>query len=414
MQSVGQLGRLPATLERIEEKMNSARPLLKHYDFQLSEYEARIERVRRLMKEQRLDGILITSEFNHRYLTGFTTQFWRSPTRPWYFVLPLAGDPILIVPDQGVENTVRTSWVKTVRTFPSPNPLNEGIDVVVDALRRCAGSFGRIGFEIGQESRLGITVSDFQRIVSGISPASVADAENILRRVRQVKSPAEIEKIHKACRIVSAAYERLPTYARIGQREDEIIRKLHAELIAEGIDKAPYLIACSGPGGYPDAIMGPTDKHVESGDMLIIDTGSVFDGYYCDFNRNWAFGRASDEAKRAYELCYAATDAGLAALRPGAKASDLFRAQAKVLESGSSDWLGTRMGHGLGIQMTETPSNKIGDDTILEVGMVITIEPGMFYGERQLMLHEEDAVITDSGIEILTRRAPKELPVIPN
>ena len=62
--------------------------------------------------------------------------------------------------------------------------------------------------------------------------------------------------------------------------------------------------------------------------------------------------------------------------------------------------------------MTETPSNRIGDDTILEVGMVITIEPGIFYGPRKLMLHEEDAVITSDGIELLTRRAPSQLPVI--
>ena len=100
-------------------------------------------------------------------------------------------------------------------------------------------------------------------------------------------------------------------------------------------------------------------------------------------------------------------------MKPGAKASDLFRAQAKVLEEVSSDWLGTRMGHGLGIQMTETPSNRIGDDTILEVGMVMTIEPGIFYGPRHLMLHEEDALITTDGIELLTKRAPPELPIIP-
>lgn len=387
--------------------------ILKHYDFALAEYENRIERVRRMMTEARLDAIVITSEFNHRYLSGFTTQFWRSPTRPWYFILPRLGAPSLIVPSQGVENSIRTSWVGNVLTFPSPNPGNEGIDVVVGELRKCPSTFGQIGFEIGQESRLGITVSDFQRIVSGISPAKVADAEGLLRQARQIKSPAEVSKIARACGLAGEAYDLVPQFARIGQREDEIVRAVHVDLIQRGIDKAPYLIGCSGPGGYPDGIMGPTDKIVERGDVMIIDTGSVFDGYYCDFNRNWAFGVASDEAKRAYELCWKATEAGLAALKPGAKASDLFRAQAKVLEEVSSDWLGTRMGHGLGIQMTETPSNRIGDDTILEVGMVMTIEPGIFYGPRHLMLHEEDALITADGIELLTKRAPPELPIIP-
>ncbi len=387
--------------------------MLRHYDFPLAEYHQRVERVRESMTEARLDGLLITSEFNHRYLTGFTTQFWRSPTRPWYFVLPRVGEPVVIVPNQGIENTVRTSWVDNIQTFPSPNPENEGIDLVTDALRGCGGKFGRIGFEIGQESRIGITIADFQRIVAGISPATAEDCEGILRRARQIKSPAEIAKIRSACQLASDAYERVGTYARIGDRECDITRRMHIDLIQNGIDKAPYLIACSGPGGYPDAIMGPTDKRIEEGDVLIIDTGSVFDGYYCDFNRNWAFGRASDDAKRAYETCHAATEAGLEALRPGIRASDLFRAQAQVLEGVASNWLGTRMGHGLGIQMTETPSNRIGDDTVLEVGMVITIEPGMFYAPRKLMLHEEDAVITDHGIELLTRRAPPELPIIP-
>lgn len=387
--------------------------LLKHFDFPISEYQNRIERVRTLMTEAKLDAIVITSEFNHRYLTGFTTQFWRSPTRPWYFVLPRVGEPAVIVPSQGVENTVRTSWVDTVLTFPSPNPENEGIDIVVDRLRKCEATFGRVGFEIGQESRMGITFTDFQRIIDRISPSTVADAEGILRKARQVKSPAEVAKIARACALAGDGYDTVASFARVGQREDEIIRALHVDLIERGLDKAPYLIGCSGPDGYPDGIMGPTDKIVEAGDVMIIDTGSVFDGYYCDFNRNWAFGHASDAAKRAYELCWDATEAGLSALRPGAKASDLFRAQAKVLESVSSGWLGTRMGHGLGIQMTETPSNRIGDDTILEVGMVITIEPGMFYGPRHLMLHEEDALITDSGIELLTRRAARELPIIP-
>ncbi len=387
--------------------------VLKHFDFTMAEYENRIERVRALMTEERLDAIVITSEFNHRYLTGFTTQFWRSPTRPWYFVLPRKGEPAVIVPSQGVENTMRTSWVATILTFPSPNPDNEGIDVVVDRLRKCDATFGRIGFEIGRKSRMGITFSDFQRIVAGISPSTVGDAEGILRKARQIKTPAEVAKIARACALASDAYDDVPSYARIGQREDAIIRSMHVDLIRRGIDKAPYLIGCSGPGGYPDGIMGPTDKVVDAGDVMIIDTGSVFDGYYCDFNRNWAFGHATDEAQRAYELCWEATEAGLAALKPGARASDLFRAQAKVLESVSSDWLGTRMGHGLGIQMTETPSNRIGDDTILEVGMVMTIEPGIFYGQRHLMLHEEDALITDSGIELLTRRAPRELPIIP-
>jgi Xaa-Pro dipeptidase len=381
--------------------------------FTAAEFEHRIERTRKVMTDQKLDGLLVTSEFNYRYLTGFTSQFWRSPTRPWYFVLPREGEPLVIIPDQGVENMERTSWVKQMRTWPSPRPENEGIDLVVDALRNCKGRFGRIGAEIGKESRIGITVADFLRIRDGISPLTIADCEGVVRQVRMVKSPAEVARIRHVCQIVCDGYDALAKNVRRGDTEADIIRKLHVDLISRGAHKSPYLIGVTGPGGYPDAIMGPTDRVVEPGDVLIIDTGTTYDGYYCDFNRNWAFGTATDAAKRAYKLCYAATEAGMAALRPGARASDLYRAQAKILEDSAIGFVGTRMGHGLGVQLTETPSNMLGDDTILEAGMVMTIEPGLFYGPRQLMLHEENLVVTEHGAELLTRRATEELQVYP-
>jgi Xaa-Pro aminopeptidase len=147
--------------------------------------------------------------------------------------------------------------------------------------------------------------------------------------------------------------------------------------------------------------------------MLLLDTGSTFDGYYSDFDRNYAFGFATDEARRAYEVVFQATEAGLAATRPGATTTEVWHAMAKVLESGGS--LGNevgRLGHGLGLQVTEWPSNMPGDDTVLEPGMVLTLEPGMLFLPGKMMLHEENLVVREDGPELLTRRAWPELPII--
>ena len=127
-------------------------------------------------------------------------------------------------------------------------------------------------------------------------------------------------------------------------------------------------------------------------------------------DRNYAFGAPDDDAQRAYDVVFQATEAGLATARPGATTTDLWRAMNEVLEGGGT--LGNnvgRLGHGLGMQLTEWPSNKAGDDTELLPGMVLTIEPGMEFKPGQMMVHEENIIVTEDGCELLTRRAPDEM-----
>ena len=156
-------------------------------------------------------------------------------------------------------------------------------------------------------------------------------------------------------------------------------------------------------------IMGPRERVIGEGEILIIDTGTTFNGYFCDFDRNFAFGPPSDAARRAFDTVYQATDAGIAAARPGATSTDLWRAMTTVLEAGGAlaNNVG-RLGHGLGMQLTEWPSNKPGDDTELVPGMVMTIEPGMEFAPDRMMVHEENVVITEDGCELLSKRAAPE------
>ena len=145
----------------------------------------------------------------------------------------------------------------------------------------------------------------------------------------------------------------------------------------------------------------------------MFDTGSVFDGYSSDFDRYVAFGRADADAKRAYRTVWEATEAGFAAARPGATTSDLWRAMAEVLDAGGS--LGNsvgRLGHGLGMQVTEWPSHTADDGTVIEEGMVLTLEPGLTWAPGRMMVHEENFVLRADGPEMLSRRAPAELPII--
>ena len=213
--------------------------------------------------------------------------------------------------------------------------------------------------------------------------------------------------------ITSAAFEALPQSLRLGETERQNCMRLRIDLLRRGADTSPYLISGSGPGGYDSIIMGPTERVLGDGDVMIIDTGTTYDGYFCDFDRNFAFGDASDPAKQAYAVTFAATDAGFAAARPGASTSDVWRAMATILEAGGS--LGNnvgRMGHGLGMELTEWPSNTATDGAPLQPGVVLTLEPGMEFAPGRQMVHEENIVITEDGARWLSRRAPAEMPVI--
>jgi Xaa-Pro aminopeptidase len=382
--------------------------------FNHREFEQRVTRARRMMTGERLDGLVVTSEANMEYLSGFTTQFaWNTPTRPWYFLLPRSGKAVGVIPEIGITNWKATSWVDNILTWPSPRPENEGLDLLADAIGRIKRKYGRIGFELGAESRLGMPAGDLLRLKRKIRPFDMVDGFGIIRELRMIKSPAEVSRIRRICRIVADAFDALPGYIQSGDTEKDVVRKFQADILLRGADKTPFTSIGSGKGGYESIIMGPTHRKLKKGDLFLIDTGARYDGYFCDFDRNFAIGSPPKEARRTHDILYRATDAGIKAARPGNTAADVFQAQAKVLIN-SGIRLGNvgRLGHGLGKVMTEPPSVKPEDHTRLVPGMVLTIEPSAMYEPNKILVHEENLVITENGARLLSRRAPQEIPVI--
>ncbi len=380
--------------------------------FPRAEFAARAERARELMTEAGLDAIMVTSEQHVRWFTGFDSQFWASPTRPWFVVVPREGSLIAVIPEIGAPGMAKT-WVEDIRTWPAPVPEDDGVSLLAQALSEAPRRFGRIGAELGPEMVLRMPVTDFERVRDLVAPQGAVDATPVLRSLRGTKSAAEIDKIRHVCRLTSQAFLALPEKLSIGMTERDACQLMRIDVLERGADGSPYMMGCAGPGGYDNIIMGPTDRAIGAGDILIIDTGTTFDGYYCDFDRNFAFGPPSDEAHRAHEVVWRATQAGIDAAKPGVTTTELWRVMSDVLEAGGS--LGNnvgRLGHGLGMQLTEWPSNKAGDDTELVPGRVMTIEPGMEFAPGRMMVHEENIAITEDGCELLTIRAAPEMPVV--
>jgi len=377
-----------------------------------TEYQARTQRAQALMAASGLDAMLLTTEADICYFTGFLTQFWQSPTRPWFLIVPATGKPVAVIPEIGAALMNRT-WLDDIRTWPSPRPLDEGVSLLADSLAELCGPSGRLGIPMGPETHLRMPLADYDRLCKHLPGVAINDASDVIRKLRMVKSPAEIEKIAWASRQVSRVFEDLPAILVPGMSEREIFRRFKTACLDAGLDNVPYLVGGAGPGGYSDIISPPSERQIVSGDILMLDTGAVFDGYYCDFDRNYAFAPVPEEARRAYDILYEATEAGFAAARPGALCRDVFNAMQSVLEKGGAQGNDVgRLGHGLGMQLTEWPSLTPEDATPLQPGMVLTLEPAMTFAPGKSMVHEENIVIEADGAGWLTRRAAPELPVI--
>jgi Xaa-Pro aminopeptidase len=364
------------------------------------------------MASRGIAALLLTTEPEIRYFSGFLTQFWQSPTRPWFLVVPLNGRPVAVIPEIGADY-MATTWIEDIRTWPAPVPADEGVSLLALTLQEVVGRSGVVGLPMGPETHLRMPLADFELLRSRLHGASFADAGPVIRALRLVKSEAEIAKIRHICDIVADAFAALPQLVASGDTEEELFRAFKIDVLRRGADDVPYLVGGAGPGGYEDIISPPSTRQLRDGDVLMLDTGSVFDGYYCDFDRNFAVGQVSTASRRAYELLYRVTEAGLHAARPGLTCADLYDHMRSELASGGSAATSTgRLGHGLGMQLTEWPSLIVTDDTVLTPGMVLTLEPGISIEPGKVMVHEENIVVREDGAELLSRRAPPALQVL--
>jgi Xaa-Pro dipeptidase len=380
--------------------------------FETVEFKTRTNALQAHMAEQNIDVVFFTTEPEFRYFSGFRSQFWESPTRPWFLVIPVNGKPIAVVPEIGAAG-LRQTWIEDVRSWPSPRPEDDGISLLADTLSSCAKGSGRIGAMMGPETHLRMPAANFALLQEELSQHFWVDVSLIIRALRSVKSEAETAKIRFACEVTAAGFDFLLEHLQLGMTEREACKAMHLEMLRLGADACPYLISASGQGGYDNIIMGPTDRKLGSGDVLIIDTGANFDGYFSDFDRNYAFGQVDALTVDAYDAVYNSTEAGLRIAAPGRTTGEVWQAMWSVLEKAGA--LGNdvgRMGHGLGMQLTEWPSNVPNGDVELQAGMILTLEPGMTYAPGKMMVHEDNILITENGCELLHKRAWRNLPII--
>ena len=386
--------------------------------FAETEFAARCSAAQTAMANSGIEAMLFASEAEIRYFTGFMTPFWQSPTRPWFLVLPSSGKPVAVIPSIGVP-LMQTCYVSEILSWSSPAAEDDGIGLLTSCLHDLVGPGGRLGALMGRETAMRLPMRDLLDLRDRLGGFEWCDVTAAIQQIRMVKSTAEIAKIRHICGIASNVFLSMKDWNLSGMPLAELFRSFKIAALKAGVDEVSYLVGGAGPDGYTDIIAPPGERPLQKGDVLMLDTGCVWDGYFCDFDRNFAIVDACETAKEAHRKLYDATDAAMDILRPGIRACDLYTAMDSIIrprgDMAGGDDVG-RYGHGLGIQLTEPPSHTGWDTTEIKAGMMLTLEPSITYqandGTDRLMVAEENILVTESGCELLTVRASRELPVI--
>lgn len=345
------------------------------------EYPRRIARARELMGEQGLDALLLFTGPNLVYFTGSAGMLGgRSGSRPFIYLLPHQAEPVLIVHDGRQFEARALTNVRDIRIYPqlSRLPLEQVLGAIDDNQLRKA----RIGVELGGEMVLDIPFREFTRLCEALPEVTWEDASPLLWQMRMVKAKAEVARVARACKITSEAYARTFSAIRPGMTEAEIERMMWGNTLAlEG--SSPWVLVTSGDGNYDTLFKGGGPRKVEPGDMVWMDCGCMIDGYWSDFSRAGVVGGPSAEQAEAQREMHEITKMGVEMVRPGVPVAEIAQRCNEAVDTlrwpitSSISGLASRVGHGIGLLVTELPSLNEEDPTVLAPGMIVTIEPGV-------------------------------------
>ncbi len=331
------------------------------------------DRIARL-QTQLEEPFLVTSETNVLYLTGFDSS----------------NAALLVEPD-------RARLITDFRYIESARAV-EGVEVVESPRDTCGWMAENLSGRIGFEAHV-LPVTYVHRLRDG--GIELAITTGVVERLRAVKDEAELDAFRRACAITDRMFERLTAEVKfVGRRERDVawdIRRLFHE---EGADEMAFdSIVGSGPtGAMPHARAG--DKVIDSGELVVIDTGCRVDGYYSDYTRTLATGEIDAEMREAYDTVLAAQQAGLDAIRPGVTGIAADAAARAVIDASPfAGTFGHGLGHGLGLEVHEAPRLSTESTDTLAVGNVVTVEPGVYVAGRFGIRTEDDVFVTEEGIE---------------
>jgi Xaa-Pro aminopeptidase len=351
----------------------------------------KLERLRSAMKKMDVDGVLITSTYNRRYLTNFTGS---------------AG--LVLVSKNEAKFITDFRYVEQAAKQAQGFEIVKHLGTIVEEASNQAKLMGikRLGFE--QDHLTFAVYKAYESAVEG----ELVPVSGLLEKLRLIKEPSEIKILKEAAKIADAAFAHIVEYIRPGLTELEVSNELEFFMRKQGATSSSFdtIVASGVRGALPHGVA--SSKVIESGDLITLDYGAYYNGYVSDITRTLAVGKPSDEMKKIYDIVLEAQLRGMAGIKPGMTGREADALTRNLItEKGYGEYFGHSTGHGIGLEVHEGPALSVKSDTVLEPGMAVTVEPGIYVPGLGGVRIEDDTIITIEGNESLTH-STKELIIL--
>ncbi|MEY4104709.1 MAG: hypothetical protein RLZZ478_72 [Actinomycetota bacterium] len=361
------------------------------------DYKARRTKLYALMQERGIDLVFLPKHSaDLDYLTGTERRVVTfgnvAYTHHWVagaFLHPKS-DPHFVLPRMIVE-------------FDSPNGVDTNTTTVSESDDAFA-KFSKVAKSFGEVKRIAVSARTWSETVINLMKvfpeAEIVNAEEVVNRLRRIKTAEEIALMTRACHLVDGVLDNMKDKVVLGTTELDLKSEINFQMNnlgskTESFDTAVWSM---GPKNSRDASDRRTSNPLIDGMGVSFDFGSVINGYCSDFGRTIYVGDPTLEYEKVYQLVMAAQAAGIAAVKPGVLASEVHKATRDVIvEGGYGDWFRHRTGHCIGLDVHELPYISEEDHTPLEVGMTFTIEPSVFWPGRVGVRVEDIIVVEENG-----------------
>jgi len=347
----------------------------------------RLEKLRASMAEWDMDAMLVTHPDNRRYLSGFTGSAGALLVTP--------GEAILVTDFRYYEQVAREA-----PEFELAKIETKLADLLPGLLEEMG--VGRLGFESQH-----VTVEQHRDLTNVTGDVEWLAMKEMVERIRAVKEEDEIEALRRSVALTDAAFAHLLEVIRPGMTEKQAAWEIEAYMRAHGASKVAFdLIVAAGPNGaLPHARAG--SHIIQEGEPIVVDIGCVLDDYCSDMTRTFSLGEPDARYLEVWQIVLRAQEAAEAAIQPGMTGVEADDQARRIIEqAGYGQQFGHGLGHGVGLAVHEKPRASRLSDDLLEAGMALTIEPGIYLpGEFGVRL-EDLAVIRPEGVEVLSR-SPK-------
>jgi Xaa-Pro aminopeptidase len=353
----------------------------------------RVDRVRARLALDDLEALIVTGPGSIRWLTGYGGS---------------NGLCILTPSEQRFLTDFRYgAGVGYLRDAWDVHIVDQNlIGVLAGDLSTLLGPARRVGFEASR-----LSYANWAALEEGARERSITlvPTTNLLEDVRARKSPDEIELIRAGAEINDRVYEWLASEGLDGRSERDWVTAIAEKMRELGADGTAFdTLVASGPNGAaPHAVPGPAV--IERNTLVVLDFGARVGGYCSDCTRTFATGHTDDEMREVYEVVLRAQEAALELVRPGTPCIDVHEAARRAIgDAGYGEYFNHGTGHGVGVEIHEEPRFRSGLGGVLEVGNVVTVEPGVYLPERFGVRIEDLVVVTEDGHDVLSR-FPKSL-----